>query len=101
MSDFIKIAALSDIEDGSIRTVEHDGKKLAVARVGGKIHVIENTCCHRGGPLGEGTLNENVVTCPWHGWRFDVATGACLNNPAGKVASYETKVENDQLFVKL
>jgi 3-phenylpropionate/trans-cinnamate dioxygenase ferredoxin component len=101
MSDFTKVASLSELQDGSIRTLELDGKKLAVARIGGAFHVIENTCCHRGGPLGEGTLADNIVTCPWHGWRFDVATGACLNNPAAKIARFETKVENDQLFVKL
>ena len=101
MPDFVKIAALSDLKDGSIRTVEHGGKKLAVARVGANIHVIDNTCCHKGGPLGDGALEENVVTCPWHGWRYDVATGACLNNPAAKVACFETKVENDQVLVKL
>jgi len=100
MSDYTKIAALSELKDGSIRTVELAGKKIAVARVAGKVHAIENTCCHKGGPLGEGVLTDNVVACPWHGWRFDVATGACLNNPAAKIACFETKIENDNVLVK-
>ena len=101
MSDFVKIASLANLEDGSIRTVEIDGKKLAVARVDGKVHVIESTCCHKGGPLGEGTLSGTIVSCPWHGWRFDVSTGACLNNPAAKAGCVESKIENDQVLVKI
>jgi nitrite reductase (NADH) small subunit len=101
MSEFTKVGAVSDFGEGSIRTVKCNDHLLAVASVGGKFHVIANTCCHRGGPLGEGTLAEAIVTCPWHGWRFDVTSGGCVNNPSAKVASYESKVENDQLFVKL
>lgn len=101
MSDFIKIAALSELQDGTIKTVEHDGKKVAVARIGDQVHVVENTCCHKGGPIGEGTLSGNIVACPWHGWRFDVSTGACLNNPAAKIAHFEARVENGQVLAKL
>jgi nitrite reductase/ring-hydroxylating ferredoxin subunit len=101
MSDFTKISALSDLADNSIRAVEIGGKKLAVARIGDAVHVIDGTCCHKGGPLGDGTLNGTAVSCPWHGWRFDVSTGACLNNPAAKVPCYETKIENGQVLAKL
>ena len=64
---------------------EVNGKALAVFNVDGQFHVIDNTCLHRGGPLGEGELEANVVTCPWHGWQFNVTTGVCVNNPSAKV----------------
>ena len=101
MSEFVKAIAASELAEGAIRHVECNGTKIAVAKVGGKIHAIGNTCPHRGGPLGEGTLGGNIVTCPWHGWRYDVTTGACVNNPAAHVNCYEVKVENNDVLVKL
>jgi nitrite reductase/ring-hydroxylating ferredoxin subunit len=80
---------------------EINGKTLAVFNVDGAYHVIDNTCLHRGGPLGEGDLEGDVVTCPWHGWQFNVKTGACVNNPAAKIASYEVKVEGEDIRVRL
>jgi nitrite reductase/ring-hydroxylating ferredoxin subunit len=75
---------------------------LAIYNVDGAVHAIDGTCTHRGGPLGEGELTGNVVTCPWHGARFDVTTGAVLGPPASKeVASYRVTVEGDSIFVEL
>ena len=101
MSDFIKAIAASEVKEGGIRQVECDGKPLAIAKLGGKFHAIDNTCPHRGGPLGEGAVGGNIVTCPWHGWRYDITTGACVNNPAAHVNCYEVKVEKDDVLVKL
>ena len=55
-----------------IRELQLDGKVIALANVGGKLYAINNVCLHRGGPLGEGELGGQVVTCPWHGWQYDV-----------------------------
>jgi nitrite reductase/ring-hydroxylating ferredoxin subunit len=101
MSEFTKLGPISDFAEGTIRPVTCNGKMLAVANVSGKLQVIANTCCHKGGPLGEGTLAGNIVACPWHGWRFDVSSGACVNNPAAKIATYESKIENNDLLVKV
>jgi len=51
--------------------------------------------------LGEGELEGTVVTCPWHGWRFDVTSGACMNNPSAKVEAYQVKVEGNDVMVLL
>ena len=101
MSDFVRVAAIGDVKPGSGMVAEINGKILAVFNVDGTYHVIDNTCVHRGGPLGEGDVEGDVVTCPWHGWQYNVKTGACVNNPAAKVTAYEVKVEGDDIRVRL
>jgi len=101
MAGFVRVAALADIKPGQGIVAEAKGKTLAVFNVDGAIHAINNTCCHRDGPLGEGELEGNIVTCPWHGWRYNVTTGACMNNPSAKVEAYQVKIEGDDVKVLL
>lgn len=101
MAEFVRVAALTDIQLGHGIVAEAKGQTLAVFNVDGTIHAINNTCCHRDGPLGEGELEGNIVTCPWHGWRYNVATGACMNNPSSKVEAYQVKIEGNDVKVLL
>ena len=96
---FVKVADVKDIAEGSGKVVEANGKPIALFKVDGNIHAIDNTCLHRGGPLGEGSLDANAVTCPLHGWRFDVTNGQCLTIPTMKVQSYAVKVEGNDVLV--
>jgi nitrite reductase (NADH) small subunit/3-phenylpropionate/trans-cinnamate dioxygenase ferredoxin subunit len=96
---FEKVAKRSEIPAGSIRTVQAGGKALALANVGGTLYAIDNTCLHRGGPLGEGELNGKIVTCPWHGWQYDVTTGKVVQNPNAGVSCFKTEVRGDEVFV--
>jgi nitrite reductase (NADH) small subunit len=72
---------------------------VALANCAGKLCAINNVCLHRGGPLGEGELNGQVVTCPWHGWQYDVTTGKLVNNPAVGVETFPVEVRGDDIFV--
>jgi nitrite reductase/ring-hydroxylating ferredoxin subunit len=74
---------------------------VAVFRVGGELHAIDGTCCHRGGPLGEGTVDGPIVSCPWHGWRFDVRTGQCVANPGKVQARYAVKEVDGHIVVEI
>lgn len=96
---FVKAAGIGEVGAGTIRTVSAGGKEIALANVGGTFYAISNTCLHRGGPLGEGSLEGNVVTCPWHGWQFDVTTGKAVMNPNAGVACYPVEVRGDEIFV--
>lgn len=93
MGEFVRIAGTADVKPGQAIVVEAAGKTLALFNVDGAFHAIDNTCVHRGGPLGEGDVEGKVVSCPWHGWQFDVTTGECLKNPSAKVEVYQVKVE--------
>ena len=101
MSTFVKVAKSSEVPANSGKTFSVDGKQIAIFNVDDRFYAINNTCLHRGGPLGEGGLEGTTVTCPWHGWQYDVTSGKTLQSPDQGVESYEVKVEGEDLMVAL
>ncbi|MBI1909179.1 MAG: Rieske 2Fe-2S domain-containing protein [Deltaproteobacteria bacterium] len=101
MSEFVKVLPSNEIPADSGRVVEVKGKQIALFNVNGQFCAIQNNCPHRGGPLGEGDLNGTVVTCPWHGWEFDVTTGVSPVNPAASVKKFNCKIEGASVLVDL
>jgi nitrite reductase/ring-hydroxylating ferredoxin subunit len=97
----VRVAAVGDLAAGEGKVVEAAGKTLALFNVDGVYYAIDNSCAHRGGPLGEGDLDGRVVTCPWHAWRWDVTSGANANNPAVKVGCYPVRVEGGAILVEI
>ncbi len=96
---FTKVATQSDIPKGTGKAVEVGGKTIAVFNCDGTFYAIDNTCKHRGGPLGEGMLASTTVTCPWHGWEYDVTTGTCAMDESITMQKYDVKVEGDDILV--
>ncbi|MFZ3199537.1 MAG: non-heme iron oxygenase ferredoxin subunit [Candidatus Acidiferrales bacterium] len=96
---FVRAAKMADLPPGTIRQIDLDEKTIALANVDGKFYAINNVCLHESGPLGDGDLSGSTVTCPWHGWEYDVMTGKLLNNPAEGVESYSVEVRGDDIFV--
>ncbi|MCK6504369.1 Rieske (2Fe-2S) protein [Myxococcota bacterium] len=86
---------------GQVVEIIIGGTAIAVANVEGTFHAVTNTCPHAGGPLGEGTLDGHDLTCPYHGWTFDVGTGACKTNPDVVLRRYDVVVERDAVCVRL
>ncbi len=99
MSDFVKAAKTADLRVGEARAVEIGGKTIALCNADGTIYALDNTCLHRGGPIGDGFLDGTTVTCPWHGWQYDVTTGQCSTNPAARLGRYEVRIEGDDVLV--
>jgi nitrite reductase (NADH) small subunit len=98
---FARAAKASEIPTGSIRELQVGGKPVAVANVQGKFFAINGVCLHKGAPIGEGELAGNIVTCPWHGWQYDVTTGKLVQSPNMGVACYPTEVRGDEVFVDI
>jgi nitrite reductase (NADH) small subunit len=98
---FALAGKIADVPPGTIREVHVGGKVVALANVGGQFHAIDNVCLHRGGPLADGVLEGSVVTCPWHGWQYDVASGKVGQNPSVGVASYPVEVRGEEIFVNV
>ena len=95
----VTIGRAEDVPPGRGATVELlDGTELALFNVGGEFHAVENFCPHRGAPLADGDLRGHVVMCGWHGWRFDVRTGACLTN-GDAIEAYEVVIEDGLIKV--
>lgn len=102
MSEFVKVSSDGEIEEGSMKVFGVKDKEIVLVKVGGKLYAFDNECTHRGGSLGEGGLNEHVVTCPWHMAQFDVRTGKVLSLPATEsVKTYEVKVEGGDVLVNV
>lgn len=100
---WVDVAVADDLRDGAARVaVLDDGKEVALFRVDGEFYVLDNYCDHMGGPLGEGALNGCIVSCPWHGWQFDVRTGGFAVNPKESVqAVYPVRVQNGRVQVRV
>ncbi|MGA8220257.1 MAG: Rieske (2Fe-2S) protein [Candidatus Acidiferrales bacterium] len=98
---FLRAAKKDEVPAGSIREFQLEGKVVAVANVAGKLFAINNVCLHRGGPLGQGELDRQVVTCPWHGWQYDVTTGKLVTNPAVGVETYPVEVRGEDIFIDI
>jgi len=101
MTDFKPACKIGDVTQGKSKVVTIDGHFIALFNVNGSLYALDNTCLHRGGPLGEGQLEGNVITCPWHGWQYDVKSGRSLVNPLAKVKSYPVRVDGDTVLVKI
>jgi nitrite reductase (NADH) small subunit len=102
MADFVRICPQSELPPASqVREFTVTGRAVCVANVDGIICVLDGTCPHEGGPLGEGTIEDGRVVCPWHGYAFDVHTGEAQDAPELKVEVLESKVEGGELRAKL
>ena len=98
---FVPVARVADIPPGQTRVVEAGGRKLALVNVAGTFHAIDNECPHFGGPMGLGKLDGANLSCPWHGWTFDVTTGENVHSPALAMKCFNVKVEGDEVFVEV
>jgi|SRR5579883_738817 nitrite reductase (NADH) small subunit len=102
MPEFVRICGKSDLPSpGEAREIIFENKVLCVANVAGTISVISNVCPHRGGPLGQGMIENGKIVCPWHAWAFDLKTGQAEHTLHTKVPVYEVKIEGDNVLVKL
>lgn len=101
MSQWIRVAHVSDIKPSKAREIEHQGRVIAIFQVGETYCAIDGICPHQGGPLAEGPLDGKCVTCPWHGWQFDVETGKTPLGSRVKQETFPVKVEGDEIFVEL
>ena len=102
MSDFVRICAQGELPAaGQVREFMVDGRALCVANVDGAICVLDGTCPHEGGPLGEGSIVGGKLVCPWHEYAFDVRTGANEEDPEVNAEVIVARVENGELRAKL
>jgi nitrite reductase (NADH) small subunit len=102
MAEFIRICAQSELpQPGNVSEFTANGRTLCVANVEGTICVLDGTCPHEGGPLGEGMIEDGRVVCPWHSYAFDLRTGEAEDDPSLKVEVFEAKVEDGELRAKL
>lgn len=96
-----RIAAVEDCPPGCCLEGVAGDHVVAIFNVDGQFYALDGVCPHQGGPLGEGTLEGGIVTCPWHGWQFNVRSGANQLNRNITQPRFETKVEDGAVWVNV
>src|SRR5271157_1052062 len=87
--------------EGRVRSVTVDGRTVALARCGARLGALENRCPHQGGPLGEGSIENGWLRCPWHGYDYDPLTGRPPEGFSDGVAAYEVDERADGVYVRI
>lgn len=101
MSERIRIASIHDIPTGTGKELVAAGRVVALFNLDGQFHAIDGICAHAGGPVAKGAVKGCIVTCPWHGWQYDVTTGKhCLNDRISQ-ESFAVTVEGEDIFVEI
>ena len=101
MSHWSMVCREHECPPGQAREVIVDGRVVALFHADGEFYALDGVCPHQGGPLGEGQLQGCVVTCPWHGWQFDVRTGQHQISSQIRHPAYPVKVEGGAVYVDL
>jgi nitrite reductase (NADH) small subunit len=101
MAEFRTVCRVGDVAEGEGRTVVVADRLIAVFRAGGQFFAIDDACPHMGTSLSGGYVEDGVVTCPWHAWRFRLRDGAWADNPRLKIGCYPVRVEGDEVQVQV
>lgn len=101
MAQWHKFATRGDVPPGTARELTAGGRVVALFNIDGTFYALDGICPHAGGPLGEGAMSGCVVTCPWHGWQFDVVTGRNALNPRIEQTRFPIKIEGNDVFVEI
>jgi nitrite reductase (NADH) small subunit len=102
MSEFVRICSQAEIPAvGKVKEFTVEGRAICVGNVGGKVCVLDGTCPHEGGPLGEGSIEDGKLVCPWHAYAFDMSTGTNDEDPEMRAQVFEAKVEGGELRARI
>lgn len=96
---FLKVGSLAALPPGSVTEVILGDDTYAICNVSGELHALNGICPHAGGPIGQGTLQDSIVTCPWHEWAYDCRTGENDFDPSIKLDRFAVKAEGDDILL--
>lgn len=99
--NWLAAGALHEIPEAGIRTLELRGEKLLLSRQGGVVACFQNACAHLGLPLHDGEIEGGILTCPHHGFQYDLASGECLTAPEVQLQAYAVRIIGDLVEVRL
>ena len=93
------MARVEDLQPGTVTAVQVGDTPIALANCDGRFYAMQGACIHLEGPLGEGRLDGCILTCPWHGWQYDVRTGENEFDRAIQLRTYDVRVEDGEVKV--
>ncbi len=100
-SQWIPVASADDLAEAAAMEVVLQGQVLAIFRSGGNLYALDGMCAHQGGPIAEGTVAAGCVTCPWHGWQYELATGIQTINRQPLQQTFEVREREGKIEVRL
>ena len=101
MSEYRTVCKVQEVKEGEGKTISLGDKLIALFVVAGKFYAIDDICPHMGASLSGGHLENDIVTCPWHAWRFRVTDGTWADNPRVKIGSYPVHIVGDEIQVEV
>ena len=101
MGQRVSIGKAEDVPEGGSVVVEVNGKDVAVFRTAEGFFAVDDLCPHMGASLSGGYVEDGVVTCPWHYWRFRLSDGAWADNPKVKTGCYAVHMVGDELQLEV
>jgi nitrite reductase (NADH) small subunit len=101
VSAFVRVGRIEDFSSGLGKRVTVEGRHIALFRLGDEFFALDNMCLHRGGPLCEGPIGNGIVTCPWHGWSYEIRTGTMVQDPRVGVSKHDVHIDGDEVSVRL
>jgi nitrite reductase/ring-hydroxylating ferredoxin subunit len=99
--EYVAVARVDDVPRGTVVPVRAGDEEIALAHCEGGFHAVQGECIHLQGPLGHGELDGCVLTCPWHGWQYDVRTGRNEFDLAIQLRTYEVEVADGEVRVRV
>jgi len=100
MPEFVKVMKTYDILPGEIKSFDVEGEVIAICHTNGNFYAIKDECSHMAYPLSDGSLDGEIITCAWHGAKFNVKTGDVLSMPAVvPIETYQLKIEGENVYV--
>lgn len=101
MAELISAGLRSELVPGKIHRIQHNDKVVALVNIDDNFYAIDGVCSHAGGPLCRGGIvaEEKVISCPWHGWEYDLQSGECLMDPSLKQKTYAVVVDGDTVKI--
>ncbi len=97
----VRVGSVTELRKGKPLGVTVAGRDIAIFEVAGEIVATAGKCLHAGGPLCQGTLEAAILTCPWHGWSYDLKTGICEEDPGLVLQRYAVTIQGDDILVGL
>jgi nitrite reductase/ring-hydroxylating ferredoxin subunit len=99
--DWIAAGLLSDIPEGSVRSTVLGGEKVLLSRNGSTVTCFQNACAHLGFPIHDGEVENGIITCPHHGFQYDLSSGECLTAPEVQLQSHAVRVIGPRVEVRI
>jgi nitrite reductase/ring-hydroxylating ferredoxin subunit len=100
--NYFRLATTDEFENKKLKTVSVMGKKIGIIKQDDqRFYAIEVGCKHQGADLTQGKIENNIATCPRHGWKYDLETGACLNHDSPPLRKHKIKIEDEKIHVSM